>query len=189
MASTDRRTTQPGARAHHTSHCALVMLSRTPPAPPASPIVAARMARVPRRDTAPELAIRRRLHAMGLRYYVDRPPLPGLRRRADLVFPRLHVAVFIDGCFWHGCPAHGNRPLHNGEWWRDKLARNQRRDRDTDRRLVEVGWTVFRAWEHDEPSEVAERISQRVEEARSRCSSAASIRSGQAVEAGCRSLR
>ena len=81
------------------------------------------------RDTAPELAVRRLLHAMGLRYRVDRQPLPGLRRRADLVFGPARVAVYIDGCFWHGCPEHGNpRPRANSGYWPAKIQRNQARD-------------------------------------------------------------
>jgi DNA mismatch endonuclease (patch repair protein) len=110
------------------------------------------------RDTAPELAVRRLLHAAGLRYRVDRPPLPGLRRRADLVFGPARVVVYVDGCFWHGCPEHGTRPAANAEWWRNKIDANRARDRDTDRRLVEAGWAVLRAWEHEKPDDVAERI-------------------------------
>ena len=101
------------------------------------------------RDTAPEMAVRRLLHRRGLRYRVDRPPLPGLRRRADLVFGPSRVAVFIDGCFWHGCPEHGTRPRANSDWWSTKLAANHARDEDTDRLLREAGWQVVRIWEHE----------------------------------------
>lgn len=111
------------------------------------------------RDTAPELDVRRILHARGLRYRVDRaPPLPALRRRADLVFGPSRVAVYVDGCFWHGCPEHGTRPSANAEWWRDKIARNRARDADTDLRLAEAGWLVVRAWEHEDAGAVAERV-------------------------------
>jgi len=110
------------------------------------------------RDTAPELAVRRLLHAMGLRYRVDRQPLPGLRRRADLVFGPARVAVYIDGCFWHGCPLHGNSPRTNTEYWRTKLDGNRARDADTDRRLADAGWRVVRAWEHESPAAVAEKV-------------------------------
>ncbi len=110
------------------------------------------------RDTAPELAVRRLLHAMGLRYRVDRQPLPGLRRRADLVFGPARVAVYIDGCFWHGCPLHGNSPRTNTEYWRTKLDGNRARDSDTDRRLADAGWRVVRAWEHESPAAVAEKV-------------------------------
>ncbi len=110
------------------------------------------------RDTAPELAVRRLLHARGLRYRVDRAPLPGLRRRADLVFGPARVAVYIDGCFWHSCPDHGNTPRTNTAYWAPKLARNQARDADTDTRLAAAGWHVLRAWEHEPPHQVADRI-------------------------------
>lgn len=111
------------------------------------------------RDTAPELAVRRLLHAMGLRYRVDRQPLPALRRRADLVFGSARVAVFIDGCFWHGCLLHGNpRPAANGWYWPEKIRRNQVRDADTDEHLRAAGWAVVRAWEHDPPDQVAQLI-------------------------------
>jgi len=104
------------------------------------------------RDTQPELALRRLLHASGLRYRVDRAPLPGLRRRADIVFGPTKVAVFVDGCFWHGCPDHGTRPRANAEWWRDKLERNRAHDVDTDARLALAGWQVVRVWEHEAPA-------------------------------------
>lgn len=111
------------------------------------------------RDTEPEMALRRSLHAMGLRYRVDRPPLAGLRRRADLVFGGAKVAVFVDGCFWHGCPDHGNpRPATNAWYWPAKIEGNRARDRDTDRRLTEAGWLVLRLWEHEDPAEAARRV-------------------------------
>jgi DNA mismatch endonuclease (patch repair protein) len=117
------------------------------------------MARVRRRDTAPELALRRILHARGLRYRVDRAPLPDLaRRRADLVFGRARVAVFVDGCFWHGCPEHATMSKTNSDWWASKLAGNVRRDRDTDRRLANAGWSVVRIWEHEDPNTAAEKV-------------------------------
>ena len=107
------------------------------------------MSTAPRRDTAPELALRRELHRRGFRYLVD-APLPGLgRRRADLLFRRERVAVFVDGCFWHGCPLHSVVPKANRDWWIEKVAANRARDEDTNRHLDELGWVVFRAWEHD----------------------------------------
>ena len=112
-----------------------------------------------RTGTGPELAVRRALHAMGLRYRVHAQPLSSLRRKADVVFPRAKVAVFIDGCFWHGCPDHGRRRHHVNAWyWPEKIERNRRRDADTDARLADAGWTVVRAWEHEEPVEVALRV-------------------------------
>ncbi len=115
------------------------------------------MSRQARRDTAPEMELRRRLHAAGFRYRVDHQPLPGLRRRADIVFTRKKVAVFVDGCFWHRCPEHGTMPASNAEWWEAKLARNVERDAETDRLLAEEGWTVIRVWEHEDPKLAAER--------------------------------
>lgn len=111
-----------------------------------------------RRDTGCELAIRRLAHARGLRYRVDHPLPMNRRRRADLLFPKQRVAVFVDGCFWHDCPVHGTAPEANGPWWVEKLAQNVARDRDTDRILEEAGWKVLRAWEHEDPASVVERI-------------------------------
>jgi DNA mismatch endonuclease (patch repair protein) len=108
-----------------------------------------------RRDTAPELAVRRLLHASGCRYRVDIQPLPDLRRRADIVFTRQKIAVFIDGCYWHGCPVHGSTPQTNSEYWSSKVAANRARDADTNARLSEAGWHAARYWEHEQPSAVA----------------------------------
>jgi len=101
-----------------------------------------------RRDTACELELRRALHALGLRYFVDRPLPCAPRRRADILFPTNRLAVFVDGCFWHGCPIHRTEPKSNRDWWRTKLDTNIARDRDTDQSLVEGGWGVVRVWEH-----------------------------------------
>ena len=119
-----------------------------------------------RRDTAPEIAIRRELHARGLRFRVDRAVLPDRRRRVDIVFGPARVAAMIDGCFWHGCPEHGTSPKANASFWRDKIATNQRRDRDTDLRLADAGWTVVRVWEHEDPILAADRIEAVVRERR-----------------------
>lgn len=113
-----------------------------------------------RRDTSIELAVRRRLHASGLRYRVDHPAdASDRRRRADIVFTRARIAVFIDGCFWHGCPEHYVPPRANADYWLPKIARNRERDRDSTRRLEEAGWTVMRFWEHEDPDLVAGEIS------------------------------
>ncbi|MER5531188.1 very short patch repair endonuclease [Streptomyces sp. NPDC002677] len=101
------------------------------------------------RDTAPEMALRRALHGLGFRYRVDLP-LPGMRRRrSDLTFARWRTVVFVQGCFWHACPQHLHAPVHNGEWWREKLERNVRRDADTNAHLVRLGWVPLRIWEHE----------------------------------------
>nr|WP_274636492.1 very short patch repair endonuclease [Microbacterium bovistercoris] len=110
-----------------------------------------------RRDTLPELAVRKRIHTAGLRYRVDFAPLGG-RRRADIVFTRKRIAVFIDGCYWHGCPQHATFPKRNSDYWLPKLQRNVERDRDTDRLLRKAGWIVLRFWEHERPDDVARRI-------------------------------
>jgi DNA mismatch endonuclease (patch repair protein) len=116
------------------------------------------MSRQRSRDTTPERVLRSLLHRRGLRYRLHRRPVPGLRRQADLVFAGPRVAVFVDGCFWHSCPDHATSPKSNGAWWAAKLAGNVERDRDTDRRLAEAGWTVVRVWEHEDPARAAERV-------------------------------
>ena len=110
------------------------------------------------RDTGTERALRSELHARGLRFRLHRRLLKGLRREADLVFPRARVAVFVDGCFWHGCPEHATWPRNNAAFWREKIETNVARDRDTDARLAAEGWTVIRVWEHEAPAEAAKRI-------------------------------
>ncbi|MFD8255100.1 MULTISPECIES: very short patch repair endonuclease [Streptomyces] len=118
------------------------------------------------RDTTPEKLIRRLVHAQGLRYRVAARPLPDLRRTADMVFRPAKVAVFIDGCYWHGCPEHYVPPKTNEGYWSDKVARNMARDRDTDQRLAEAGWTVLRFWEHEASEKCAARIAAEVEKRR-----------------------
>ncbi|MGK8521520.1 very short patch repair endonuclease [Nocardia asteroides] len=126
--------------------------------PATDPATSARMARQRRTGTDPELALRRELHRRGLRYYVDRAPIRGQRRRADLVFPRRRVAVYVDGCFWHRCPRHATDPKNNAEWWAAKLAGNVARDRATDAALLAAGWHVVRVWEHEDPVDAADRV-------------------------------
>ncbi|KXX57613.1 very short patch repair endonuclease [Rhodococcus sp. LB1] len=133
--------------------------------PATDPGTSARMRAQRRRDTAPELALRRELHRRGVRYYVDRAPVKGVRRRADLVFPRRKVAVYVDGCFWHSCPQHATFPKNNAQWWAEKLAGNVTRDRDTDARLTDAGWTVVRIWEHENPVVAADRVQEALDDA------------------------
>lgn len=127
---------------------------------PSSELAARRMRNTPTRDTPPELAVRRLLHARGWRYRVDLRPEPSIRRKADIVFTKGRVAVFIDGCFWHRCTEHGSAPKANAEWWQEKLTGNAARDLDTDDRLTTAGWTVVRVWEHERPTEAVGRIEQ-----------------------------
>jgi len=103
-----------------------------------------------REGTAPELALRSALHRLGLRYRLHVAPLASVRRKADIVFNRQQVAIFVDGCFWHGCPDHGRRQhAVNGWYWPNKIAGNQRRDEDTGHLLALSGWRSVRFWEHE----------------------------------------
>ncbi|TCM39652.1 T/G mismatch-specific endonuclease [Kribbella sp. VKM Ac-2568] len=114
------------------------------------------------RDTSPELAIRSLLHARGLRYRVNAPLEFDRRRRADITFPRLQLAIFIDGCYWHGCVEHFQTPKTNMAFWLQKIGANQTRDRHTDGMLRAAGWTVLRFWEHEKPELVADQIAETV---------------------------
>lgn len=114
------------------------------------------------RDTAAELKVRKLLHGRGLRYRVDYPVLTKPRRRADIAFVKMKVAVFIDGCFWHGCPKHGTHAKANAPFWKEKIDTNKKRDKDTNRRLRKLGWKVIRAWEHENPAIVAKKIEQAI---------------------------
>lgn len=129
--------------------------------------VTTRMRANRRTDTKPELAVRSEIHALGLRFRKDYAVrLRDRVVRPDIVFTRPKVAVFIDGCFWHRCPVHGNTPTANSEYWGPKLKRNVERDRCVDERLTEAGWQVLRAWEHEGADDVAERIAEAVAVAR-----------------------
>jgi DNA mismatch endonuclease, patch repair protein len=137
------------------------------PTPGAStPAVSARMRSTGRRDTAPEVAIRRELHRRGHRYRVDLRPSDRLRTRADVVFPKWRVAVFIDGCFWHGCPDHWTAPKANTAWWREKIQTNVARDRRVDAAIFAEGWLVVRIWEHENVSIGVDRIEKALEDRR-----------------------
>lgn len=126
-----------------------------------------RMRQVRQRDTSAESALRRELHALGLRYRLQPTVLNGPRRVADFAFIGLRVAVFVDGCFWHGCPEHGTWPKHNANFWRTKIVANGRRDRDTDARLRASGWSVVRVWAHEAPAKAAARVARVVEKRKS----------------------
>ncbi|MDP1795475.1 MAG: DNA mismatch endonuclease Vsr [Acidimicrobiales bacterium] len=116
-----------------------------------------RMASTKQRDTKPELALRAALHRMGLRYAVDRP-VNGSRQRADIVFTKQRIAVYVDGCFWHACPEHGTLPKQNRDWWKAKFAANRERDATTTAALIDEGWRVIRFWEHDDVAAAAHRV-------------------------------
>ena len=117
-----------------------------------------RMSSLARRDTAPELLLRRELHRRGLRFRLQFPVPGNRRRKIDIAFTRARLAVYVDGCFWHGCLEHGTSPRTNAEWWRWKIDRNQARDQDTDELLHRKGWQVLRVWEHEEVGAAADRV-------------------------------
>ena len=125
---------------------------RSPRAKSAS--VSAQMSRMPRRDSKPELLIRRALHSRGMRFRIQ-ARLPG---RPDVVLTRARLAVFVDGCFWHRCPEHGTVPVNNREWWLEKLNGNVERDRRKDVELLAMGWNVLHIWEHEPVTLAADQI-------------------------------
>ncbi len=110
------------------------------------------------RDTKPEVALRSAVYRLGLRYRVSAAPIKGLRRTADLVFPTERVAVFLDGCFWHGCPEHHTVAATNVDYWARKVIVNRARDCNTDERLTVAGWFSLRIWEHQVAEEAAARV-------------------------------
>lgn len=130
---------------------------------PSSPEASRRMARVRQRGTDIELELRKALYASGLRYRLQAPLLSKPRRVADIAFLGPRVAVFVDGCFWHGCPLHATWPKENADFWRAKIEANCARDADTDRRLRELGWEVVRIWAHESPADSARHVSKIVE--------------------------
>ena len=131
-----------------------------PPAPPASSEAVRRvLQRNGRRDTAPKLALRRELHALGLRFLVDTSPAgTSRRRRSDIVLRGGRVAVSVHGCFWHRCPAHFSAPKANAEWWQMKLDSIVARDADTERQLRAAGWLPVVVWQHEDMAGAARRI-------------------------------
>ena len=112
--------------------------------PPSSEQVSRQMKRMPRKDSGPEIRLRQALHALGLRFRVN---LKGLPCTPDIAFTRAKIAVFVDGCFWHGCPRCYKEPRKNVEFWRNKVDGNKKRDRRVDRQLRQKGWRVCRIWE------------------------------------------
>lgn len=114
------------------------------------------------RDTRPEIALRSALHDAGLRYRVGVRPIKQLRRTADIAFTKARVAVFVDGCFWHGCPEHHRPALRNGDAWQSKIRATIERDRETGQLLTQAGWQVLRVWEHEDVQDAARRIAEAV---------------------------
>jgi DNA mismatch endonuclease (patch repair protein) len=125
---------------------------------PSSVAALRRMKAVKPRDTVPEKALRQELYKKGLRYRVDARLIKDMNRRADIVFRSVKVAVFVDGCFWHGCPKHGTQAKANAEFWKNKIKRNQERDAETNKLLKKAGWKVVRVWEHENPEKVSQNI-------------------------------
>lgn len=129
---------------------------------PPSPETSRRMAKIRQKGTDAEIALRRQLYRKCLRYRIDYAVMKKPRRVADVAFPGLRIAIFVDGCFWHGCPQHATWPKQNAEFWRQKIEANRLRDADTNSRLLNIGWTVLRFWEHQSPIEAAETVAQTV---------------------------
>jgi DNA mismatch endonuclease (patch repair protein) len=127
-----------------------------------------KMSTLARKHTAPEIDLRRELWARGLRYRLHLVVPSRRRRTIDIAFPGLQLAVFVDGCFWHGCPQHGTRPRTNSEWWAWKIERNRERDADTTQALTADGWAVFRVWEHVPASVAADLVEVEVRRLRRR---------------------
>jgi DNA mismatch endonuclease (patch repair protein) len=139
---------------------------------PSSPAASHRMGKVRQKGTDAEIALRRELYRGGLRYRIDYEVMKKPRRMADVAFPGLKIAIFVDGCFWHGCPEHATWPKQNAEFWRQKIEANRHRDADTNSRLIDAGWTVLRFWEHESPIRAAETVAQTVARAKAkRCTS------------------
>lgn len=145
-------------------HCSM------PPSQPQkpTPLVSYRMAATAQRDNSQEIQLRSALHRRGLRFRVHCRLIKGSRRTVDIVLPGARIAVFVDGCFWHGCSEHGSWPKRNAAWWRAKILANIQRDRDTDTCLCELGWHVIRVWEHELVEIAAEAIAAVVRNTKSR---------------------
>jgi DNA mismatch endonuclease, patch repair protein len=126
------------------------------PAPiPLNELVSAQMRRMPRKNTGPEMALRRELHRRGLRFRVELKDVPG---SPDIAFTRARIGVFVDGCFWHACPQHGGVPKNNRLWWEHKFAGNRERDERKDKALRGIRWVPVHVWEHEDVVRAADRI-------------------------------
>lgn len=141
-----------------------------------SPEATKRMRAVRRKGTKPELQLERELNALGLRFKIDEPAIPGSRRRSDFLFMAAKVAIFVDGCFWHSCPTHATVPKANAEWWVQKLSANVARDRDTDRALQLAGFEVVRVWTHEDMGRAALGIKEVVDRRSGRPATSLAVR-------------
>jgi DNA mismatch endonuclease (patch repair protein) len=130
---------------------------------PSSYEASCRMARVRQRGTRAELDLRKALHGRGLRYRIQVPLLAKPPRVADIVFPKIFLAIFVDGCFWHSCSAHASWPKSNAAFWRGKIETNRACDADINMRLKALGWKVVRVWAHETATVAADRIAGCVE--------------------------
>lgn len=139
---------------------------------PSSAEASRRMAKIRQKGTDAEVALRRELYRIGLRYRIDYEVLKKPRRVADIAFPGRKIAIFVDGCFWHGCPEHASWPKRNAEFWRQKIKTNQLRDADTNERLRSLGWTVLRFWSHESPTDAAAVVANMVTTIDSNCRTA-----------------
>jgi DNA mismatch endonuclease (patch repair protein) len=110
------------------------------------------------RDTKAERSLQESLDRLGLSFETDVRVLSNTRRRVDILFREARIAVFVDGCFWHGCPEHGTWPKRNAQFWKSKIKANRKRDADTNRRLLAEGWCVIRIWEHEDPEAAARKV-------------------------------
>lgn len=129
----------------------------------ATDAVRRRMQRTARRDNPFERGVRSQLHARGLRYRIHYP-IPEMKRTTcDFAFPGMKIAVFLDGCFWHGCEVHPPSVKKNTDFWISKIERNRVRDERATAHFVELGWTVLRFWEHEDVATIVEKIAATVE--------------------------
>ena len=111
-----------------------------------------------RSESSTERVVRSELHRRGLRFRKHLAPVAGLRCRPDIVFTKVRVAVFVDGCFWHRCPVHGSSPKANASYWKPKLDGNVERDRRNNAALTDAGWLVLRFWAHQPIDEVVRTV-------------------------------
>lgn len=122
------------------------------------------MQRIKSRDTGPEKLLRSSLHKKGLRFRVNTYPEPNLKIKADIIFPKQKICIFVDGCFWHGCPSHFKVPKTNSDWWLEKIEDNKMRDLRQSCELQKCGWTVIRYWEHEITLDNLHRVCSEIEQ-------------------------